>query len=417
MGFSLLNMCIAAKTASEKLAVLGGGEKNRALSAMRTAIDQNRKNILLENAKDVEDAKKNGMRSSLLDRLTLNDKRIDDICKGIDELALMPDPVGVVLGGHVSENGLKITKVSVPIGVIGLIVEARPNVFPDVAALCLKSGNVCILRGGKEALRSNTVLADTMRKALERVELDPNFINLIPTADRTVADEFLQQDKYLDCMIPRGGAGLIQAVRQKATMPVIETGAGICSVYIDKAAELEKAVRITDNAKTSRPSVCNSAEILLCHKDIAEKALPAIKTALDKYPVQLRCCAASYEILKGENVVLARPEDYDTEFGELIMAVKIVGSMDEAIAHITAHDTRHSEAIVTENLAAAQEFLNRVDAAAVYVNASTRFTDGGVFGLGAEIGISTQKLHARGPMGLCELTSYKYTVVGDGQIR
>ncbi len=417
MNFSLEKMCIAAKAASARLAVLGGGEKNRALEAMRAHIDQNRKNILAENSKDIEDAKKSGMRASLLDRLTLTDKRIDDICKGIDELILMPDPVGIVKSGHVADNGLKITKVSVPIGVIGAIFEARPNVCPDIAALCLKAGNVCILRGGKEALRSNTVLADTMRKALESAGLNPNFINLIPTADRAVADEFLKQDKYLDCMIPRGGAELIKAIRKTATMPVIETGAGICSVYIDKTAGIEMAVNITDNAKTSRPSVCNAAEILLCHRDIAKKALPAIKAALDKHHVQLRCCAESYEILEGENVIKADPKDYDTEFGDMIMAVKIVGSLDEAIAHIAAHDTRHSEAIVTRDFAAAQVFLNKVDAAAVYVNASTRFTDGGCFGLGAEIGISTQKLHARGPMGLSELTSYKYTVVGDGQIR
>lgn len=417
MDFSLENMCAAAKAASAKLAVLGGGEKNRALTAMRTAIDQNRERILVENAKDVEDAKKNGIRESLIDRLTLTDGRIDGICKGIDELIQMPDPVGVVKGGHIAENGLKITKVSVPIGVVGVIFEARPNVCADVAALCLKSGNVCILRGGKEALRSNTILAETMRSAIEGAGFDPDFINLIPTADRDVADAFLKQDRYLDCMIPRGGAGLIQAVRQKSTVPVIETGAGICSVYIDKAADLEMAVRIADNAKTSRPSVCNAAEILLCHREIAKKVLPAIKAALDGHHVQLRCCPESYEILKGENVVMADSEDYDTEFGDMIMAVKIVGSLDEAIAHITAHDTRHSEAIITGELAAAQAFLARVDAAAVYVNASTRFTDGGCFGLGAEIGISTQKLHARGPMGLAELTSYKYTVVGDGQIR
>ncbi len=417
MAFQLEQMCIAAKAASERLAVLGGGEKNRALAAMRAHLDRNRAGILSENAKDVGDAKKSGMSSSLLDRLTLTERRIDDICKGIDELILMPDPVGIVKGGHVAENGLRITKVSVPIGVIGVIFEARPNVSADVAALCLKSGNACILRGGKEALRSNTALVDTMRKALEELGLDQNFINLIPTADRAVADEFLKQDSYLDCMIPRGGAGLIQAVRKTATMPVIETGAGICSVYIDKAADLETAVSITENAKTSRPSVCNAAEILLCHREIAKTALPAIQTAFDRYGVQLRCCAESHAILKGENAVLAEPEDFDTEFGELIMAVKIVGSIDEAIAHIAAHDTRHSEAIVTRDLAAAQAFLTRVDAAAVYVNASTRFTDGGCFGLGAEIGISTQKLHARGPMGLADLTSYKYTVVGDGQIR
>ncbi len=417
MEFSLEKMCAAAKAASAKLAILGGGEKNRALAALRAHIDQNRASILAENAKDVEDAKKNGLKSSLIDRLTLTEKRIDDICKGIDELVMMPDPVGIVKGGHVAENGLKITKVSVPIGVIGAIFEARPNVCPDIAALCLKSGNVCILRGGKEALRSNTILAETMRKALESVGLDPNFINLIPTTDRTVADAFLKQDRYLDCMIPRGGADLIQAVRRSATMPVIETGAGICSVYIDKNADLEMAVNITDNAKTSRPSVCNAAEILLCHREIAKTALPPIKAALDKNNVQLRCCAESYEILKGENVVLANDADYDTEFGDMIMAVKIVGSLDEAITHITMHDTKHSEVIVTRDLTAAQEFLARVDAAAVYVNASTRFTDGGVFGLGAEIGISTQKLHARGPMGLSELTSYKSTVIGDGQIR
>ena len=417
MEFSLQQMCIKAKIASGKLAVLSGGEKNRALAAMRAAIDQKRKEILVENAKDVAQARENGFSESFIDRLSLTDARIDDICKGMDELIMMRNPVGAVLGGHVAENGLKITKVSVPIGVIGVIFESRPNVCPDVAALCLKSGNVCILRGGKETLRSNMILTDTMRGALVSVGLDENFINLIPTADREIADAFMKQDQYLDCMIPRGGASLIKAVRQASTMPVIETGAGICSVYIDKAADFEKAVKITDNSKTSRPSVCNSAEILLCHKDIAEKFLPGIKIALDEHKVQLRCCAVSYEILKGKNVVLAAPEDYDTEFGDMIMAVKIVDSIDEAIAHITAHDTRHSEAIVTQDLAAAQEFLNRVDAAAVFVNASTRFTDGNIFGLGAEIGISTQKLHARGPMGLGELTSYKYTVVGDGQIR
>ena len=418
MAYDLIAACKAARACAPTLGQLGSDEKNRALAALSTALAGRYDEILAANAADVADARAAGMRESLLDRLTLTPARLDGIRQGIAELIALPDPVGIVKSGHIAPNGLKIEKISVPIGVIGVIYEARPNVSVDVAALCLKSGNVCLLRGGKEAYRSNKILIDTLRSALSDCGLCPDFIGFIDSTDRAVTEQLLVQDRYLDCLIPRGGASLIQAVRRGATVPVIETGAGICHLYADRDADLDKAVRIIDNAKTSRPSVCNAAEVLLVHQDIAEKLLPMVRKALDAHAVELRCCPRALAILgASDKNVAAGPHDFDTEFGDYRMAVRVVGGIDEAIAHIAEHSTRHSEAILSENITACERFVRAVDAAAVYVNASTRFTDGGCFGLGAEIGISTQKLHARGPMGLNELTTVKYTVYGDGQIR
>ena len=404
-----------AKEAARTLAVMGE-EKNDALKLIAKALIDNTDAILAANKIDVDNGRANGLTESIIDRLSLSKARIEGMAQGVLDVAALPDPIGAVLSGSKRPNGLNITKVRVPIGVIGIIFEARPNVTSDAASLCLKSGNTVILRGGKEAINSNKCIADIMRSALEKSALDKNCIQLIEDTTRQSSVELMGLVDYLDLLIPRGGAGLIKAVVENAKVPVIETGVGNCHVFVDESADIDMAANIIYNAKTSRPSVCNAIETILVHKNIAEKALPVIKARLDEKNVELRGCERTREIL-GDSVIPAIEADWATEYLDYILAVKVVDDIDEAIAHITKYSSGHSECIVTENYKNANRFKNEVDAAAVYVNASTRFTDGGMFGLGAEIGISTQKIHARGPMGLNELTSMKFIIEGDGQIR
>ena len=404
-----------AKEAARTLAVMGE-EKNDALKLIAKALIDNADAILATNKIDVDNGRANGLTESIIDRLSLSKTRIEGMAQGVLDVAALPDPIGAVLSGSKRPNGLNITKVRVPIGVIGIIFEARPNVTSDAASLCLKSGNAVILRGGKEAINSNKCIADIMRSALEKSALDKNCIQLIEDTTRQSSVELMGLVDYLDLLIPRGGAGLIKAVVENAKVPVIETGVGNCHVFVDESADIDMAANIIYNAKTSRPSVCNAIETILVHKNIAEKALPVIKARLDEKNVELRGCERTREIL-GDSVIPAIEADWATEYLDYILAVKVVDNVDEAIAHITKYSSGHSECIVTENYKNANRFKSEVDAAAVYVNASTRFTDGGMFGLGAEIGISTQKIHARGPMGLNELTSMKFIIEGDGQIR
>ena len=404
-----------AKEAARTLAVMGE-EKNDALKLIAKALIDNTDAILTANKIDVDNGRANGLTESIIDRLSLSKTRIEGMAQGVLDVVALPDPIGAVLSGSKRPNGLNITKVRVPIGVIGIIFEARPNVTSDAASLCLKSGNTVILRGGKEAINSNKCIADIMRSALEKSALDKNCIQLIEDTTRQSSVELMGLVDYLDLLIPRGGAGLIKAVVENAKVPVIETGVGNCHVFVDESADIDMAANIIYNAKTSRPSVCNAIETILVHKNIAEKALPVIKARLDEKNVELRGCERTREIL-GDSVIPAIEADWATEYLDYILAVKVVDNIDEAIAHITKYSSGHSECIVTENYKNANRFKNEVDAAAVYVNASTRFTDGGMFGLGAEIGISTQKIHARGPMGLNELTSMKFIIEGDGQIR
>ena len=413
---ALQQMGQRAQKAAGFLRTVSTREKNGALLSIAAHLKNNEAEILKANGLDVEAARASGMSASLLDRLTLTPERIQTIARSVEEVAALPDPVGKGLGGKTLPNGLRMQKVSVSLGVVGMIYEARPNVTVDAAVLCLKSSNACILRGGKEAIHSASALEKLMRDALETVGFPADCIQLVKDTSRESALELMRLNGCLDVLIPRGGAGLIRSVVENATVPVIETGVGNCHVYVDKSADLEMACRIVDNAKTSRPSVCNAIENVLVHRDIAQAFLPRMKEALDRHQVQLRGCPETVRIL-GDCVVPASEEDYDTEFLDYILAVKVVGSVEEAIGHINAHGTRHSECIVTGSYENSRRFTLEVDAAAVYVNASTRFTDGGEFGLGAEIGISTQKLHARGPMGLEELTSYKYILEGNGQIR
>lgn len=410
----LEQMGINAKAAARTL-LTAGELKNKALLAIADALIENTDKIVSANALDLQAARENGTRAALIDRLTLTPARIEGMADGVRQVAALPDPVGKVLDGTVRPNGLKIEKVKVPLGVIAIIYEARPNVTSDAAALCLKSGNAVILRGGKEAINSNKCIADIMRDAIESAGLPKDCVALVEDTSRASSVELMQLTKYVDVLIPRGGAGLIKAVVENSKVPVIETGAGNCHVYVDKSADIDMAADIIYNAKTSRPSVCNAIETILVHKDIAETALPVIKAKLDEKDVTLRCCERSAAILG--DVEPASEEDWYTEYGDYILAVKVVDTIDDAISHIAKYSTGHSEAIVTESYTAAQKFTDEVDSAAVYVNASTRFTDGGEFGLGAEIGIATQKLHARGPMGLNELTSMKFIIRGNGQIR
>ena len=407
---------IKAKEASKFLMTVSQTQKNNALSQIAKGLMRDMDKILLANNQDIENGKKNELSEALLDRLKLDEKRVAGIAAGIEELIKIPDPVGVVENEFTRPNGLHIKKVSVPIGVIGIIYEARPNVTADAAAICLKAGNAVILRGGKEAIHSNITLADSMRKSLELAGFPEDCIGLVTDTSRDSANAMMKLNRYLDLLIPRGGAGLIQAVVQNSTVPVIETGTGNCHIYVDAAAELDMAANIVFNAKTSRPSVCNAAESLLVHKSVAKAFLPKVKRLLDTRQVEMRGCERTRQIL-GDNIVAATEEDYAREFLDFIISVKVVDTLDEAIALISKYSTGHSDCIVTTDKRAAEEFTARVDSAAVYVNASTRFTDGGEFGFGAEIGISTQKLHARGPMGVKELTSYKYLVLGEGQIR
>ena len=407
---------LAARNAARVLAVAGTAKKNAALEAIARAILARQADILAANAADLAAGREAGLRPALLDRLALDEGRIAGIVEGVRQVAALPDPIGEVTKMAARPNGLVIGRRRVPLGVIGIIYEARPNVTVDAAALCLKSGNAVILRGGKEAFRSNQAFVAVMRDALEEAGLPRDCVALVADTSRESARELMGLTEYLDVLIPRGGAGLIRSVVDNARVPVIETGVGICHVYVHEGADLDMAARIIFNAKTSRPSVCNAAECLLVDRGIARDFLPMAWQLLQTKNVQLRGCPETRAIL-GDVVVPAQEADWDTEFGDYILAVKVVGGFDEAVDFIARHGTGHSEAIVTENYSAAQRFLDVVDAAAVYVNASTRFTDGFEFGLGAEIGISTQKMHARGPMGLEELTSSKYVIYGTGQVR
>ena len=404
-----------AKEASRFL-MTAGSKKDEALNAIAKALRENADKIIKANDIDIENGEKSGLTKSLLDRLKLTNDRINGMADGVSEVASLADPVGRVLDGKTLKNGLQIEKVTVPMGVIGIIFEARPNVTSDAAALCLKAGSAVILRGGKEAINSNKAIAEIMRDAINGAGLPRDCVSLVEDTTRQSATELMQLSDYLDVLIPRGGAGLIKSVVENAKVPVIETGVGNCHVYVDKSADVDMAKSIIFNAKTSRPSVCNAIETVLVHKDIAEKALPEIKAELDKMNVEIRGCERTRAIL-GDSVVPATENDYAIEFLDYILAVKVVDSLDDALAHIAKYSTGHSESIITSDYESANKFTACVDSAAVYVNASTRFTDGGEFGLGAEIGISTQKLHARGPMGLNELTSSKFIIRGNGQIR
>lgn len=393
-----------------------GSKKDDALLSIARALRENADKIINANETDIENGKKAGLTDSLLDRLRLTNERIEGMADGVEQVAALKDPVGRVLDGSTLKNGLKIEKITVPMGVIGIIYEARPNVTSDAAALCLKAGSAVILRGGKEAINSNKAIAEVMRNAIENAGFPADCVALVEDTSRDSATELMQLTDYLDVLIPRGGAGLIRSVVNNAKVPVIETGVGNCHVYVDDSADIDMAKSIVFNAKTSRPSVCNAIETVLVHKDIAEKALPQIKAELDKKNVEIRGCDKTKEIL-GDCVVTATEEDYANEFLDYILAIKVVDSLDDALDHIAKYSTGHSECIITSNYENAEKFTACVDSAAVYVNASTRFTDGGEFGLGAEIGISTQKLHARGPMGLNELVSTKFIIKGNGQIR
>lgn len=406
---------INAKEAEKTLMVASSEKKNQALNKIAEGLIENTDKIIEANKVDLENGEKNGMAKSMLDRLKLDKERIEGMAKGVLDVATLPEPVGRILSATERPNGLRIEKVSTPIGVIAVIFEARPNVTSDAAALCLKSGNTVILRGGKEAINSNKTIAKVMRQAVKEAGMPEDVIQLVEDTSRESANELMKMNEYVDVLIPRGGAGLIQAVVKNATVPVIETGVGNCHIYIDKNADLKKAVDIVFNAKTSRPSVCNAAESLLIHKDIAKEALVAIKNKLDEKDVTLVGDSKAREIIP--DMEKATDADWATEYLDYKMSVKIVDSVEEAIDHIYKYSTGHSECIVTENAGTAEKFMNQVDSAAVYLNASTRFTDGGEFGFGAEIGISTQKLHARGPIGLPELQSFKYKIYGDGQIR
>ncbi|MBQ3160721.1 MAG: glutamate-5-semialdehyde dehydrogenase [Oscillospiraceae bacterium] len=407
----------AKAKASEKALRCASTElKNKALAAIAKALCDNTDKILAANAIDIEKADENGVSVVMQDRLRLTEERVKAIADDIGNVIKLDDPVGTTDSGSVRPNGMRITKIRVPLGVIGIIYESRPNVTVDAAVLCLKTGNVVILRGGKEAYNSNKCLCEIMRGAIAETGLPEDAVQFVDDTTREVTTQMMKCSNYLDVLIPRGGGGLIRAVKENATVPVIETGVGNCHVFVDETADIEMAVNIVDNGKTQRPSVCNAVESLLVHENIAEKALPAIKARLDGHNVEIRGCEKTAAIL-GECVVPATEEDYATEFLNYIISVKVVSDIDEAIDHINKYTTGHSECIVTNSLSNADRFRNEIDAAAVYVNVSTRFTDGGMFGFGAEIGISTQKLHARGPMGLRELTSMKYLIDGNGQIR
>ena len=401
-----------AKAAKSRVAALGTEEKNRGLLAMANSLEAHAGEILKANAEDLTQAQ-GKISDVMLDRLRLTEDRIRAMAQGIRQVAALPDPVGLILGSHTRPDGLKIDKVSVPMGVIAIIYESRPNVTSDAAALTLKSGNVCVLRGGKEAIRSATAIVDALRAGLRQADIPENAVNLVQDTSRDSATALMTADGYVDLLIPRGGAGLISACVRTATVPCIATGTGICHVYVEKTADQDMALNIIENAKTSRPSVCNAEEVLLVDRAIAPEFLPKLYERIGA-KVELRLDEEAAKYIPG---VPAGERDFDTEFLDYILAVKCVENVREAVSHIAAHSTGHSEAIVTRDSEAERYFTTNVDSAAVYVNASTRFTDGGEFGLGCEMGISTQKLHARGPMGLRELTTYKYIIHGKGQVR
>ena len=404
-----------SKEASKVLSVASSETKNKALALMAEALEENAAQIIENNAKDIENGRNAGLSDAMLDRLMLDNERIRKIASAIREIIALDDPVGKTLSGAKRPNGLMISKVSVPLGVIAVIYEARPNVTADAAALCLKSGNTVILRGGKEAINSNKAMAQVMREAVVSAGLPADCIQIIEKTDRETAAELMKLNEYIDVLIPRGGKGLINSVVKNSTVPVIRTGEGNCHIYVDKFADIDTAAKIVFNAKTSRVSVCNACESLLVHKDIAEFALLAIKEQLDKKNVTIIGDEIVQSVLP--DVVPATENDWYAEYLDYKISVKVVNDIDEAIAHIAKYSTDHSESIITENYTAAEKFINEVNSSAVYVNASTRFTDGGEFGFGAEIGISNQKLHVRGPVGLPELTSYKYVIKGNGQVR
>lgn len=412
---NLVEMGKKAKAAAVVLATLSTPVKNKALLASADAILAAKEDILAKNKEDVEAALANGIKGAFIDRLTLNDARVADMADGLRQVAKLDDPVGEVLSMKKLDNGLVVGQKRVPMGVIGIIFEARPNVTADAFGLCLKAGSAVILRGGKEAFKTNHAVVNAIRLALKAEGLPEDCVQMVPDTSRETANEMMRLNGYLDVLIPRGGAGLINSVVQNSTVPVIQTGVGNCHVYVDESADFEKAAKIVINAKTQRPGVCNACESLLVHEKIAEAFLPEIGKALQERKVEIRGDEMTQKLVEG--AVPAKEEDWATEYADYILSTRVVKDIDAAIEHIRTYSTGHSEAIVTENYTNAQRFLNEVDAAAVYVNASTRFTDGGQFGFGAEIGISTQKLHARGPMGLKELTTTKYIIYGDGQIR
>lgn len=406
---------IKALEAKDFLSTVTTQEKNKALLAIAQSLRNSSETIINENKTDLENGSKNGLSAGMLDRLLLDQKRIEDIAKAVEDVAALPDPCGRLLEETTRPNGLVIKKVSVPIGVIGIIFESRPNVTADAAVLCLKSSNAVILRGGKEAIHSNIAIVAAMRSALAACGFDENCIQLVTDTSRESANQMMRMNGYIDCLIPRGGKGLIRSVVENSTVPVIETGSGNCHIYVDESADIDMAANIIFNAKTQRISVCNACESLVIHSGILNRALPVIKKQLDEKQVEMR--GDERAMLAAEGVLPASEEDFAAEYLDYKISVKTVDSLDEAIKHINKYSTGHSESIITQNEEHAREFMQRVDSSSVYVNASTRFTDGGEFGLGAEIGISTQKLHARGPMGLRELTTTKYLIFGNGQVR
>jgi len=404
-----------AKQASVQLAHLNSDKKNKILLRVADLLEEQSEVLLKANVADLQQATEMGLKGAIMERLALSEEKIAGVAAGLREIAQLDDPIGEIEEMKKRPNGLLIGKKRVPLGVVGVIYESRPNVTADVAGLCIKTGNVCVLRGGKEAFRSNRAIVKIFHKAIEENGLDPNMVQLVQDTTRESAVAMMKLNDYLDILIPRGGAGLIQTVVENSTVPVIETGVGNCHIYVDEAADLEKAVSIVYNAKTHRPGVCNAAESLLVHKDVAKAVLPSIGASLAKGGVEIRGDKITCALIP--RAVPAKKEDWATEYLDLIISSKVVASLEEAVDHINTYGSMHSESIVTENYSHAQYFLDRVDAAAVYVNASTRFTDGFEFGYGAEIGISTQKLHARGPMGLRELTTNKYVIYGSGQVR
>lgn len=406
---------IKALAAKDFLSTVTTQEKNKALLAIAQSLRNSSETIINENKTDLENGSKNGLSAGMLDRLLLDQKRIEDIAKAVEDVAALPDPCGRLLEETTRPNGLVIKKVSVPIGVIGIIYESRPNVTADAAVLCLKSSNAVILRGGKEAIHSNIAIVAAMRSALAACGFDENCIQLVTDTSRESANQMMRMNGYIDCLIPRGGKGLIRSVVENSTVPVIETGSGNCHIYVDESADIDMAANIIFNAKTQRISVCNACESLVIHSGILNRALPVIKKQLDEKQVEMR--GDERAMLAAEGVLPASEEDFAAEYLDYKISVKTVDSLDEAIKHINKYSTGHSESIITQNEEHAREFMQRVDSSSVYVNASTRFTDGGEFGLGAEIGISTQKLHARGPMGLRGLTTTKYLIFGNGQVR
>ncbi|WP_457592241.1 glutamate-5-semialdehyde dehydrogenase [Hydrogenimonas sp.] len=403
-----------AKEASAVLATMRGDKKNRVLNKIADALERNSALIIEHNRFDMEEGRRNGLSSALMDRLYLDEGRIASMAQAVREIAALKEPVGRILDGWVTDNGLRIEKVSIPIGVVGIIYESRPNVTSDAAALCFKSGNVAILKGGKEAQQSNEAIAKIIQKTLEEEGLPKALISLLPDASREGVAKLIKMDEYVDLIIPRGGEALIRFVNENATVPVVKHDKGLCHTYIHRGADLDEALKIAVNAKCQRPGVCNAMETLIVDSAIADRILPELKRAFDAESTELRGDEETMRIIE---VKPATEEDFDTEYLANILSIRIVETLDEAIAHIRKYGSGHSEAIVTDDHRAAERFLNEIDAACVYVNASTRFTDGGAFGFGAEVGISTNKLHARGPMGINDLTTYKYKIYGDGQIR